>query len=368
MHPFLKNSGKILFCSIIKPAFPMVRLIYLIFLFTFLMNFPAVAQLYPQWHQHLKPQEISLLNHRKPLFSIPFRNITVLDMRDDTTSLGYLRRMGHGRIFKIIPDQPFTTTVQGFVNSVVLPATDENSPGVLMVIKKVRLTDEVFENPVHRVYVDGQKEWDAGVAVKFEFYLEQGAEYYPLYRFDSILLYKNQRIRNEAGLIMTGLEKSLEKLQTADVAAVLAKRKKLRFAEIDTLNKKKWNISCFNNVTPVRGVYRNYGEFLANKPFYTDFSINRSNRADVLFVTENGVETPVRKDIWGYCNGSILYVKSADKYFPLSRCGNTYGFRGARRVTQTWESLSYNNNSPAETDIELVYGYYQIDIETGQIY
>ncbi|MBL0146188.1 MAG: hypothetical protein IPP48_10825 [Chitinophagaceae bacterium] len=82
------------------------------------------------------------------------------------------------------------------------------------------------------------------------------------------------------------------------------------------------------------------------------------------------------KNAWGFCDGINLFINSGDKYSKLLRQQNTFYFAGIKSVKkQIKHDLLYTsllnlatNTGRKKSSFKVVKKYYQIDMETGEVY
>ena len=130
-----------------------------------------------------------------------------------------------------------------------------------------------------------------------------------------------------------------------------------------------------NEISFKKGVYKNFEEFKMNSPSLTDYDLRVGKLGDILYVKENGLEYPERK-AWGFCNGTDIFINSADKYSKLIRRGNTFYFLGIKGIIRkTKHDLTrasiFNlatNSGVKYISYSKISKYYKVDMETGEVY
>lgn len=333
------------------------------------------AQQYPEWHQKLSEKTFALSAPEQVWPAGPFRSIKVIDNRDDTSSIGYHKKSDVGKSLRFTFQQPAAAAIQEYAAA----SFQQNTPGghagdILMVVKKLRLSEEAIEKHINDDMDNDKEVWERGVVIKAEFYMQYGDSCLPLYRFDSTLLMKEKFLENGSRPVEQALTASLNKLR--QIPQQLQKRKMFSMTEIQGMNARKWQITPLTQTAPVAGVYRNFEEFKNNTPFYREFSIDSSKTTDLLFIKENGNMTLHRSDIWGYCDGRQYYIKTAENYFLLERCGNTFALYGAKALKKKIRTdplraavlTAVTRTAPRYMSIQIYRKYYQLDMETGLIY
>ena len=344
----------------------------------------------------------------KEVFSHSFGNsiysVNVIDARDDTGVIGYhylkasdahryLVKAGpspknkHNDVWsKIYHCSP--TLKEGFAewtNEYLQCRKNESVKNkLLIVVKKFWLSAEAdkvrFDNDKIGQAING---WDAGVLCKLEFYLEKDSVFYPLYRIDSVFTFKEKlndyagiKFVDNAGFFVTSvLKASLEKLVDINLDEIIAKRRKLSFGDISGEFSIKLEVPVLKFINLKKGVYKDFEEFKSNAPSIQEYELRSGTLGDILYIKEGGSEYPTR-NAWGFCDGKDLFINSGDKYSKLVRRENTFYFFGIKGMTQKtkhdfWKSSALNYMSgygPKKTVYKLDLKYYQIDMETGEVY
>jgi hypothetical protein len=305
------------------------------------------------------------------------KGVVVADDREDTTLLGYYtsnifgkktNRLRFGSACNI-------EIAHWLANYLRIDSNKSDNEILYVSIKKFILSAEVTE----KVFDNGhqgqaQNGWDEGVLAKMEFYFMKEAVYYPLYRFDSILVINDKLKENAGEFVTTALKAGIDKLFTIDIEAVLMKARKLTLLDITAHNNNR-NVPILIQTDYKKGVYKTFEEFKNNNPSIKNFQFKKGNAGDILYVTENGQEYPER-NAWGFCDGKNFFINSADKYAQLINEGQTFYFKGIKSVTRsamhrTMKTSMFNlatNTGEKKTAYSLDYKYYIIDMETGEAY
>jgi hypothetical protein len=255
---------------------------------------------------------------------------------------------------------------------------------LLVIVKKLWLSTEAdeirFDNNKIGQAVNG---WDAGVLCKFEFYLEKDSVFLLLYRIDTVYTFKD-RLNDYAGMkfvdnagffVTSALKSSLSNLYNINPDAIITTRRKLLYNDISREYIKKNQITVLQTDVLTKGVYKNFEEFKSNTPSIKEFELRTGNMGDIMYVKEGNTDIPTRS-VWGFCDGTNIFINSGDKYSQLIRTGNTfyfYGIKGiikkSKHIFMLSSGLNYaNDTGPKKTIFKADYKYYQIDMETGEAY
>ncbi len=217
--------------------------------------------------------------------------------------------------------------------------------------------------------------WDAGVVCKLELYVEKDSIYYPLYRTDSIYTFTENLSDNPSLFITTALRNSLSKLFTVNMDNVFARGRKLSVIDIYNSNNKNRVMPILTAVSFAKGVYKTFDEFKMNAPSLKDYELRKSELGDLLYVKENNTEYPER-NVWGYCDGTNIFINSGDKYSTAIKNQDAFYFEGIKGIIRkTRHDAPYTslfnvvtNTGRKVTKFKGVIKYYQVDMETGEAY
>ncbi|MFZ1370066.1 MAG: hypothetical protein WAR78_06780 [Ferruginibacter sp.] len=348
------------------------------------------------------------INLQKEIFTQSFSNsihsVNVIDVRDDTMAVGYhYLKEWDAKRYLIQPGtlpknknndawskvyHCSSTLSIGFtewINEYLQCRKDESvKTKLLIVVKKFWLTSEAdkirFDNDKTGQAING---WDAGVLCKLELYLEKDSVFFPLYRIDSVFTFK-EKLNDYAGIrfvdnadffVTSALKASLKKLVGIIPDEIIVKRKRLSFEDISREYSKKMDIPVLKFNDLQKGVYKDFEEFKANAPSIQDYELRNGTIGDIIYIKEGGSEYPTR-NAWGFCDGTDIFINSGDKYSKLVRRENTFYFlgikgvkQGSKHIAMMSSGLNYAmNTGPKKTVYKLDLKYYQIDMETGEVY
>lgn len=307
-----------------------------------------------------------------------FHSVEVIDLRNDTSGVGYYSSTILGTTTKKIILQggcsfAVKSWMSGYVN---LKNSFDTVNSLFAVIRRLRISEEMVpEISGSNLKGNAENGWENGVSVKIEYYYRQGKEYLPLYRFDSLLIFKEQFFKNAGNFITVSLIASLQRIKEINIDVVKEKGRKIALSDILNRVTKIYQIPIFKDVIYKKGVYANFEEFKMNSPSTDDYEFREGKLGDILYVKKDGKEYPER-NAWGFCDGKNIYIYSADKFSQLLREGNTFTFRGMKSITR---KVSHNllkssvlnlvtNTGEKKTNFKMKLKYYQLDMETGEIY
>lgn len=312
-----------------------------------------------------------------PVASRPFSTIVVTDERFDRMKIGYFYTPRINRLLKMCMKENTVKEVNIFLNNyfsaVPSPATDS----VFACLKKLWIkNDDPYTDP------EDSKTYSYSLQLKIEFYLKRASCFYPLYRFDSTLSLKGTSEKIPGMLIRQGLIASVRKLSSTHFSE---KRPQcLSFRQIDSFNRTTRNIPILKGGY-VKGVYLTFSQFKNNRPAFEDYRIRFEERSDFLSVTGKVIRDSVLNDVWGFSDGTTMFIRNGRNFFPLFRAGDNFEFYAFNEITidrpygytpsyrpndnagnivTNGVGLLLNSSTTKSSDIKL----YRLDIETGKIY
>lgn len=309
----------------------------------------------------------------------PIKSLLVIDARFDTTSLGLYQTIP-GKYFSAVAATNTVDEITGFLKNYLEIEKKRNngSRTIIMVIRKLWLTNELQQElPIeNRNNIKGRP--DGGVIAKFEFYCSKGNGYTPLYRFDTIYTgLKSIRYDAEENL-RDVLIMSVKPLMETDLNELSSARKEMSLHEIDLYSKQQFDIPVIQTNTYKKGVYQTFDEFKMNHPSITTYSIEDDKLTKTIFFKDDQGEHPIR-DVWGYCDGNHLYIKSGDNYFELVKKQHTFISIASRPLKRRRDFKAGNvllfgsvmgtvGKGNKKVSYNLYIKPYELDMDTGELY
>lgn len=314
-------------------------------------------------------------------FTHPISSVHVVDMRQDKESLGYYSEWKENG--KYVLPGAIETIFDEWISRYLNIREGTGTGGQLFIfIKKLRISESatavIFDNGHQGQPQNG---WEKGVVLKAEFFLNRDSVFYPLYRYDSVIVMDEKLPKYANSYLDTALVNSLSRLFSFDWSAVSEKSRKLKLVDIKNRYQQDNDWPILTSAVLKKGVYMNFDEFRTNNPSIAEYSLKKSRMGDMLFVKDKeGTELPERK-CWGYCDGRYCFINSGDKYSRLVPEGNTFYFLGSKSPTMKTYSyydtpLPLNINSAnaisldriSDSHFEHSIRNYQLDMETGKVY
>lgn len=303
-----------------------------------------------------------------PMKKLPFASITVTDVRFDTTKLGYLTASIKENERRICLSNA-GKQIGSYLTDHYASDSVVNGEKIFAFIKKLWIDD---------VGVDSVR---YGFFFKIEYYLNREECFYPLYRFDTAMVMHGE-LSTWGTWINKGLIASARKLfHTNQVNLDQLKCYSLR--QIDSFNYAPKNIPILTERILRKGVYLSFYQFKNNKPAYRDFGINADEDFDILYVQGKNLKDSAINDAWGFCDGSKLFIRVGQNFYPLHRVDHNFEYYGIDKTgnhsrfpyspgSRYLDPLSAGIDmgfrklmSRIETDVERL-SLYQLDMETGR--
>jgi len=287
-------------------------------------------------------------------------NIVVLDWRADTTAIGFKERD-----YFTIPD--IREEFKKYLGALIHLENDSNSGcrEIVACLKKLWFTQNMWQ-------ADNRS--DGGIIWEADFFEKENDKFIYLCQLDTTIIGNHsERFQlNAPRLISLCLQSSAEKINSS----LHQLREPGKFVDIDNFKNKFSEIPILLDHHKKKGLYMNYEDFLNNTPSAANFEIDKDKYTDALFVTNAGGQSQLIRNVWGYCDGENMYIKSGEKYFQLCRVNNTFYFYGARDIKKyvysdpgTARLLNVTTNTNRKiTKYYLSYHPYRMDIFTGNFY
>lgn len=320
---------------------------------------------------------------KKVLPAFHVSSIDVFDMRFDTVSVGFTKHLTYNNRGELrIKNGLAVAAKKIFLGMIDSSNRKTDTARLVCFIKKLVLSDQIFVEGTEEVKGTSKK-FDktdfAGVVTLIEVYANQHNNYYPLYRFDTTITGLKNLSTEGAFYISDALASCLQKLSGLDWQKIKTKGKVLNIETINSHYSSRQRIPALSE-TPSKGVYFSFEQFLENKPAVTEFSYEKSEKGDFLYIKNKKGEDSLCIDIWGYCDGKDRFVYSASNFFKLERERNSFSFYGAKEYSSSrnlrlnvglLDLISPNSGyskTKTNNDYKLVKSYLQVDMDTGEFY
>lgn len=350
-------------------------------IFFYLLTITAAAQ---QKEKQFNPgnmprKEIELPALDQPKIVLPYKSILVYDKRNDTTAVGFTKLSGNTAVFNL------KGGTSAAIRSYMINATqfeDTSSLDLIMIIRKYWISSEIEHDVIYENNERTNDPYIPGIIAKLEFYVKKNDQYIILHRFDTIIKKTKTVKKPYEELLAEALHESLKKTSTVQAQQRIKTGTKRSWNDIDLFSTQYHSLPVLSASNYNKGVYLSYDEFKNNHPSITEYEIRNGKLGDMLVVKDpGGVSYPLR-NVWGFCDGKTVYIKSADNFFPLYFYGNAVYTRAIKFLKRSngkgAKELAYIilpmpvadglNKSGAFEKYEMLLKPYQIDLETGELF
>ena len=180
---------------------------------------------------------------------------------------------------------------------------------------------------------DTSSEKISNLQMKIEFFLQNGQDYFALYRFDTLITKRLLVSRDASELVSEGLMASLAKLTSMDseFKMTTAAKRKFSWPEIEVHDNKPFDVPILKDSLPVTGVYFSLEEFKNNKPRERNFEVSRDKLTDLIFIRQPDGKLIPEREAWGYSDGKNMFIRSHENYFRLQRRGYAFYVYGSKQ-------------------------------------
>jgi hypothetical protein len=205
-------------------------------------------------------QSLIISKEKLPPF---FSNFEVIDLRQDTSRLGFFITSNYRREF--IFKESASSTLADFLNSYVRPG---GTKSFLIVLKKLWLYDTVVETGTSALTERGGR-----IEFRGEVFLKSDNGYRPYTYLDTVIASPNSVKEMAIYRLPNLLFDFLEKIILTDETAALKRNIFFTIDELTALNKKRYNYPMDTATVLQSGVYASIEEFRNNRPSITNYEI-----------------------------------------------------------------------------------------------
>ena len=280
-----------------------------------------------------------------------YDTIMFKDVRYDTSFIAIVYPLFHfSKTYnvKLNLDNGFAKNVSNYFNYYYKTNNNNSHKELVCYIKKFSITLQ-YDFLEH--YNEGDLRDDILnlVNIEVECYYKSGDTLFPAARFDTAYAHHfPEIILNMSSILKELLKPLMNKIESINAESVI-KRKSYTEEEITERYAKRFDIPILTTNIYKKGVYKNFNEFRNNTPSIDSFNISadkikvsaanqrssyqeslfrriiqKRNTAIFLYNKNNQLITP--SEIFGYCDGSTLWIQHGAFYYPLVRISNAFEF------------------------------------------
>ncbi len=287
---------------------------------------------------------VSIINNSTS--ALPFSKIILSDNRFDTSKLGYIYDSEWAKYYKLCLKKDFIEEGATFLNNYFSPNFSQTDDVVFACIKNISNRMAI---PGKEAKPKDKKKREYNFYLKVEFYLKKGTGYYPLYRFDSTIIYNWNSKEELSEQISKAFISSTQKLSNLSIY-ITDKKNTLTYQQIDSFNNISRNIPLLKQAAVQRGIYLTLNQFKENQPSYRNFEISSSEAADLLYVKGKNLEDSVISDAWAFSDGTKMFIRIGYNFFPLYKIGNNFEFYGHPNIS-TNKPFAINSANPYQPTV-----------------
>jgi hypothetical protein len=305
--------------------------------------------------------------------------IEVIDARSDSTCIGFRNRNTEKNNQILQFANGLKGEFQAFLDRIVKFSQAPDAYSAAIVVRSYWINEyEVDENEKDK-FSENRSGWYAGrktaLRQTFDIYFFKNDDYYVAYRYDTIATaFLNIKEFSEAYL-ETILWNSLSRLQTINPQTHILNKRKFSRKELQDYYGGRWDKPILRDSMPHKGVYKNFTEFLNNNPSVTHFVVKKDKLVDVLYIPVGKTDMAAARDVWGYCDGKNIFIKSGENYYPLVRVQNGFYFLGSKELMKSQDDYytydpytGMNMRMSSESYLRNRLFPMKVDMEKGTVY
>ncbi len=279
----------------------------------------------------LKDHKISLDDPNKKIGNLPFKSISLLDARWDTTSFGIFETAQSNRLFQLKFEKNASAEIIDFVTAAY--NMDTASTGNLLVVLKKLWVSSVIEDESTKGD-DADPAWADGVLVQADLFREYKGTYRALQRIDTVLVGDHPLEMYSREYVQQGIQSLLGDIVNRHEDSLHLGKSTFQLHDIEQYISQYRQCAVFRADKPTKGIYMNFTEFKNNIPSISVFDVTNSKKGDNLYVKNETGAWEVLRSYWGYSDGDNIYICSSGNNFMLYKVGNSlyiYGYKSFDR-------------------------------------
>lgn len=267
------------------------------------------------------PHEVKILKMPKfstgnfPKKSVAISRIAILQNVWDSVNLGYVQKGVDDQMAVLQPAKPLTEFLQDQFNKIYKEDFKRDGAVMLWVVKDLRVSERTFFS-----------KQVAYIRVNADSYISYDGDKYALTAsIDSVLLdgsgvdvtnWHGQRIENVFRLLLAStLKNSKESVAQPPVFTLQQIQEAIRH-DLD--------IPILNASSYEEGLYKNFQEFLANKPSTANYLPVAVEKNKVKFITANDQNQMDTLEAWGISKAGELYKYQDGALIPIEKYSNGF--------------------------------------------
>jgi len=282
---------------------------------------------------------------------LPYDTIEFRDVRYDTSFLAMVYPLVHiSRTYNVKIDLRggFARNVTSYFNQYYSTANSYANKSLVCYVKKFSITPE---HDLLEYFNTGNLKDNVlnQVDIEIECYFRKGDSLFPAVRFDTSYTHHfSVPVLNPAEQIRRLLHPLMNKIEQVNLEHV-EKRTSYTGTDIAKRYEQRFDIPILKASAYNKGVYRTFSEFRNNAPSIDSFSVstdklkvNESNMAlfdpesllwkefqtknTAIFLYDENRNLITPSEVFGYCDGTTIWIQHGAFFYPLERIGNAFEF------------------------------------------
>ncbi len=256
--------------------------------------------------------------------------VEFIDSRADKSKLGFIR-MGETNSFY---NFDFPGQDIAYINSKLTDLTTSSidTGRILVVINHLWISQIIVKSTKADGFFKDDKAYISFCNFDADYYLQKGKSIRYLGKLDTVISIRKWIGKVADELLKETLKVSLSKCNELIIDPPLNSYFSGELL-IDSL-KNKFSYPILTSGSPKKGIYRNYEDFLYNRPIEVDFEVKADKKGTIL--RSNLHDTSVTHKAWGYSDGENIYKHLNESYFKMNRVENTFELAGPRSISKLY--------------------------------
>lgn len=249
----------------------------------------------------------------KVLPAINVSDIRIMNAVSDSSLLGYVQTGLFNRWMEAIPDKPFTTYLQSYVDRRYKPVYTTGAPALVWIIQELRINERTF-NMAEKSFLH----------LKAMSYISNGGDSFRLVNeLDTILVRGGMDVTHKHGdNIADALQILLEQSLSNDLQTPKTDNPVYTMTAIREKAQQRYNIPALQAATHADGIYLTFKEFINDQPSVSNISYSLDHNSVRFYYTDsNGNKTFVDK-FWAVRKNGVLLKQHDNMLIPIEQKQN----------------------------------------------
>lgn len=307
-----------------------------------------------------------------------FKNISVLDIRPDTTRIGIYLFGAKLQARQFSSADPINSMLEKHLEKNLVNANEGQE--LMILIRKLWLTTYKRKSD-YKDMKNPRPERNDGIRSEILFkadcYLKQGDEWVAWMQMDTIC-YSPALINEWGGRKLSAvLNDFTDRLMSANRET--GTRPAFNLDVILAKYTNEYNKPPYTENKFAKGVYVSFDDFKNNRPSNIQYEIKQEKNFANLYLKDKEGKLYYSQRIWGFCDGEHVYAMLMGNLYSVFRTGNSYYLYGSPFIDQRTSSIPIIvplaiGIAVSEVEMEkkqaVVKGLtiFSIDMQTGEFY